>query len=272
MTARGPTASVRAQGYQHVEAQAHPSEQGRGVPLGPFLGLASDERLTEEMRHGNEAAFEVIYGRYSRGMLAMCRHILGSRDEAEDVLQQAFASAWADVQRLQPPAPVALKPWLYAVARHRCISVLRTRPPSTVELQDVACGLGLADEVGLRDDLRTLLADVRELPEEQRTALVLSELGGLSHTDIAGVLGRKPSGVKSLVFQARTTLGNWRDARESACAEMREQLCVLRGSELRRGPVRHHLQRCPDCRAFSSRSRRSAGACRSSCPCCPRSG
>jgi RNA polymerase sigma factor (sigma-70 family) len=202
------------------------------------------------MRRGNEAAFEVVYRRYARRMLALCHHILGSRDEAEEALQYSFAAAWADLQRPDRPPPVLLRPWLYAVARHRCLSMLRSRRPITVELDEAHSTSALADEVGQRADLRALLADLHDLPEEQRTALVLSELAGLPHTDIADVLGRQTSGVKSLIFQARTTLGDWREAREAPCAEIREQLSVLRGGALRRRALRRHLQGCASCRAF----------------------
>jgi len=100
------------------------------------------------------------------------------------------------------------------------------------------------------DDLRELLSNLRELPEQQRTALLLSELGGLSHADIAAVLGRKEASVKALVFCARSTLIDWREAREAPCEQFREQLSVLRGGALRRKTLRRHLQGCPGCRAF----------------------
>jgi RNA polymerase sigma factor (sigma-70 family) len=215
-----------------------------------FLALASDERLTQEMRRGSEAAFEVTYQRHSRHVLALCRHMLGSHDEAEDALQQTFSAAWSDLQRQDRPAPEMLKPWLYAVARHRCLSMLRSRRPSTVELEDVPSTTGLADEVGRRADLRALLSDLGDLPEEQRTALVLSELAGLSHADIADVLDRHESGVKALVYQARTTLGDWREARDTPCEDIREQLSVLRGGALRRRALRRHLHACSSCREF----------------------
>src|SRR3954469_2951268 len=215
-----------------------------------FLALASDERLTREMRRGSEAAFEVTYRRHSRHLLALCRHMLGSQDEAEEALQQTFSAAWSDLQRQDRPAPEMLRPWLYAVARHRCLSMLRSRRPSTVELEDVPSSTGLADEVGRRADLRALLSDLGDLPEEQKTALVLSELAGLSHADIADVLDRHESGVKALVYQARTTLGDWREARETPCEDIREQLSVLRGGALRRRALRRHLHACSSCRAF----------------------
>jgi hypothetical protein len=72
----------------------HRVEQGLRVHAPKrLLALASDEQLAREMSRGNEAAFEVAYDRHSRALLSMCRHILGSQEEAEEALQRAFVSA-----------------------------------------------------------------------------------------------------------------------------------------------------------------------------------
>jgi RNA polymerase sigma factor (sigma-70 family) len=224
-------------------------ERRRGLRASKrLLKLAGDERLVDELRRGNEAALEVAYERHGGGVLSFCRHMLGSREEAEEAVQHTFANAWSDLQRNE--RPVKLKPWLYTIARNRCISLLRARKPDAVELDEASVTAGLADEVSRRADLRALLADLGELPEEQRAALVLSELGGLSHADVAQVLGRKEADVKGIVFRARSTLVDWRDAREIPCEEIREQLSVLTGGSLRRRSLRRHLQTCEGCREF----------------------
>src|SRR5205085_8172821 len=101
-----------------------------------------------------------------------------------------------------------------------------------------------------------LLADVTKLPDDQREALVLSEVGDLSHSDIAGILGCEVSKVKSLVFQARTSLIERRTARDTSCAEIREQLATLRGGALRRSHLRNHLEVCPGCSEYREQIRR----------------
>jgi hypothetical protein len=58
------------------------------------LALASDERLVEQIRRGDDAAFEVVFERHTPGILSFCRHMLGSPDEAEDAVQHTFASAF----------------------------------------------------------------------------------------------------------------------------------------------------------------------------------
>jgi sigma-70-like protein len=97
---------------------------------------------------------------------------------------------------------------------------------------------------------------MQELPEDQRAALILSELGDLSHAEVAQVIDCEVGKVKSLVFQARSGLMERRQARETPCQEIREQLATLRGGSLRRGPLRRHLKACPGCAEFRVEVRR----------------
>jgi RNA polymerase sigma factor (sigma-70 family) len=227
--------------------------------LGPLrskrlLSFAGDDRLVEQIRRGNEAAFEVAFERHGVGILAFCRHMLGSREEAEDAVQHTFAAAFKDLQA-GGDRRIALKAWLYTIARNRCVSVLRALREHASELHELPTD-GLSAQVERRAELRELLADVRELPEEQRAALLLAEAAGLSHAEIAQVLGCEVGSVKGLVFRARSSLIERRAARETPCGEIREQLETLRGGALRRNELRHHLRRCPGCRAYREEVRR----------------
>jgi RNA polymerase sigma factor (sigma-70 family) len=213
-----------------------------------LLKLASDEGLVQRVRGGSEQAFALLYERHHRSMLAFSRHMLGSREEAEDAVQQTFISAYRDI--VSSDKEIKLRPWLYQIARNQCISALRKRPPQT-ELDDQQPSLaGLAEQVARRRELRELLADLARLPDDQREALVLAELHDNSHSDVAEILGCDREKVKSLVFQARKSLLKTREARELACDDVRAQLSVLRGAGLRRGTIGRHVRHCDDCRAF----------------------
>jgi RNA polymerase sigma factor (sigma-70 family) len=223
-----------------------------------LLALAGDGRLVEQVRRGNEAAFEVIFERHAPAILAFCRHMLGTREEAEDAVQHTFAAAYRDLQR-GGDREIALKPWLFAIARNRCLSLLRARREMPVAVEALEAhapsGAGLAEQVEERADLRHLLDDVRELPDEQRAALLLTELGDLSHAEVAGVLDCEVSRVKGLVFRARSGLIARREARETPCESIREQLANLRGGSLRRSELRLHLRECPGCRDYREQVR-----------------
>jgi RNA polymerase sigma factor (sigma-70 family) len=222
------------------------------------LRLASDQRLAEQVGAGSERAFEAIFDRYHRSVLAFCRHMLGSHEEAEDVLQQTFLAAYRDLTRSEKT--VTLRPWLYAIARHHCVSQLRARRARTTDAAPEPAIADLATGVAAREDLRAVLSDLGRLPDDQRAALVLAELGDVCHEEIGRILRCPTSKVKALVFQARASLAADRAARDAPCAEIREQLATLRGSALRRAALRRHLDTCSDCHAFAEqlRTQRSA--------------
>ena len=241
-----------------MEVSTLPRSGGRFLPHPrQVLKAFSDERLVDQIRRGNDAAFEVAYERHHRPILSFCRHMLSSQEEAEDAVQQTFVAAYYDLR--SSDKDIKLKPWLYTIARNRSLSMLRARREQPSELDEIPT-TGLSEAVHQRDDLRRMLADMRDLPAEQRAALVLSELGDLSHAEIAGVLGCATPKVKSLVFQARSALIESREARETPCREIREQLATLRGGALRRGPLRKHLSACAGCREFRDEVKRQRAA------------
>jgi RNA polymerase sigma factor (sigma-70 family) len=218
------------------------------------LAALSDEKLVEHVRRGDAVAFEVLYDRHSQGVLAFCRHMLRSPQDAEDAVQHSFIAAHADLQR-RADREMHFKAWLYTIARNRCLSMLRARRDQPADQVDVVTDR-LNEDVQQRADLRALLADIHQLPDDQREALVLSEVGALSHGEVAEVIGCEVAKVKSLVFQARTALLDRRLARETPCEEIREQIATLHGGALRRSHLRHHLEACPGCSEYRAQVRR----------------
>jgi RNA polymerase sigma factor (sigma-70 family) len=223
--------------------------------------LASDEWLVGCVRRGDTAAFEALYDRHVRELLGFCNYMLGSRQDAEDAVQATFASAYRALRA--DSRPVALRPWLFTIARNDCLSILRRRRP-VVELNgEVAPGPDPATTVELRDEIRRVFAGLRELPERQRAALVLAEVHGLSQAEIGEVLGVRADQVKAFVYQARSTLISERRARDSDCREIREELAEARGAALLRGRLRRHVRSCAECRTYAdgvARQRSQLGA------------
>jgi RNA polymerase sigma factor (sigma-70 family) len=239
---------MRAASIQTSTATAGPRASRR------LLALAGDERLVEQIRRGNEAAFEVAFERHGPAILGFCRHMLRSPEEAEDAVQHTFAAAHRALLR-ESDREVTLKPWLFTIARNRCLSLLRARrelPMADAQLPTV----GLAEQVEQRAELREMLTDLGQLPDEQRAALLLAEIGDFSHTEIARVLGCEVPRVKALVFRARSGLIQRRDARETPCESIQEQLATLSGGSLRRTELRLHLRGCVACRAYRDEVKR----------------
>ena len=213
------------------------------------LHRLDDEQLAGLVGRGDSAAFETLYDRHHAPLLAFCRHMVGSREDGEDVLQQAFLRAHKAL--CDGRAPDRVRPWLFAIARNRCLTLIAARRDAAVPVEDVEPSFdGLAEDVQRRADLRELVTDLGRLPEDQRGALVLAELGDFSHPEIARVIGCSPAKVKALVFQARTSLVADRDARRTPCDEIRTLLETARGGLLRRGSLRRHLSQCDPCAAY----------------------
>jgi RNA polymerase sigma factor (sigma-70 family) len=225
-----------------------------------------DARLVEAVRDGEPRAFELLYERHHAPILSFCRHLTGRLEDAEDAVQHTFLSAYSEITGSDEA--LDLKPWLYTVARNRCLSQLRARRvregpaggalwsgrhgPREEHAVEAWGSEGLTDEVERREELRELVADLGQLPEPQRAALVLSELEALSHGQIAQVLQVDTAKVRSLVFQARGSLISTRDARDTPCGEIRFQLSTLKGSSLRRRTLRRHVRACAGCREFEA--------------------
>src|SRR4051794_28684551 len=90
-----------------------------------FVRSESDERLVALVRDGDRTAFEELYDRHAPGLLSFCRHLLGARDEAEAGAQQTFFPPHGAL--LADERDIPLKAWLYAIARNKCLSLLRPR-------------------------------------------------------------------------------------------------------------------------------------------------
>jgi RNA polymerase sigma factor (sigma-70 family) len=221
------------------------------VRASPLRAAKSDEQLARAAGRGDVAAFEALYERHHRALLSFSRHMLGRAHDAEDVVQHTFLAA--DRAFRGGKVPKAVRAWLYTVARNRCVSLLRARRDDA-GLPDagVPSTENLVADVEQREDLRALLGDLRALPDDQRAALLLSELGDLTHAEVARVIDVRPGKVKALVFQAREALLASAHARAIPCHSIREEIANASGAALRRRHLKHHLSQCEGCAAFAA--------------------
>jgi RNA polymerase sigma factor (sigma-70 family) len=235
-----------------VSSLSHPSSiPGLRGPTA-LLRLQSDERLIALTRRGQHAAFEVLCGRYQSRLLSFCRHMLASREDAEDVLQEVFAAAFNAV--LADERDINVRPWLYRIARNRSLNHLRRASAIGVDSMDVHYsehGLSTGDKVMRRESFRELIADVHELPETQRTALLLREIDALSYEQIADAMETTVPSVKSLLVRARISLAEAAEARKLSCEEVRLELGeVAEGLGKLSTPARRHVRGCERCAFF----------------------
>jgi RNA polymerase sigma factor (sigma-70 family) len=235
-----------------VSALTHPSTMPGLRGPSALLRLQSDERLIALTRRGQPAAFETLCARYQSRLLAFCRHMLSSREDAEDVLQEVFAAAFNAV--LADDRAINVRPWLYRIARNRSLNHLRRTSAIGVDSMDVHFaenGLSTSDKVLRRESFRELIADVHELPETQRTALLLREIDALSYEQISQAMETTVPSVKSLLVRARISLAEAAEARKLSCEEVRLELGeAAEGLVKLSTPARRHVRGCERCLFF----------------------
>jgi RNA polymerase sigma factor (sigma-70 family) len=218
-----------------------------------LLRLRSDEQLVSLFRAGNEDAFRVIHDRYRARIHAYARQMLSSAAaDAEDVVQEIFVRAYLGLRSNR--RELALRAWLYRIAHNRCIDELRRPQAIAVEAVEELGESRHADphtRAEQREALQRLIDDVRRLPDQQRSALLMRELGGMPYADLSGALGVSVPAVKSLLVRARVGLVQASEARDTACAAIREDLIVAHDRGVRAsGRARRHMRDCSHCRKF----------------------
>ena len=222
------------------QSAALPALAGRS----PLLRLQSDERLIALTRRGHHGAFEALVQRYQPRLLAFCRHMLSSQEDAEDVLQEVFTAAFNAIladDRADQRAAVAVPDRPQPLAQPPAPPAAAGQDSMDVFERDG--GTSTADTVHRREEFRQIVSDVRELPETQRTALLLREIDALSYDQIAEAMDTTVPSVKSLLVRARVSLAEAAEARLLTCEEVRLELGqVAEGLTRTTAPVRRHLK------------------------------
>ena len=167
----------------------------------------SDERLVSLARSGSERAWAEITRRYGRQLRVYCTRFVGA-SRAEDAVQQTFLQAFLSL-RDGNAREIVLRAWLYRIAHNCSIDLLRKGSTDYEELDLEYDGVAQPPTLfEQREEVRRLVARMRDLPEAQRQALALRELEGRSYEEISAQLGHSGSGVRQLIFRARTALRN----------------------------------------------------------------
>jgi RNA polymerase sigma factor (sigma-70 family) len=215
----------------------------------------SDDMLRAMAASGDADAFGAIYERHWQALHRYCCSILGHTEDASDALHNTMAKAWVALRRAEPEAP--LRPWLFRIAHNEAVSVLRRRRVgATLDEASTIVTTGLEETLELRERLATLRADLAALPERQRGTLLLRELCGLRHEEIALVFAISPAAARQTIYEARVALLEAEAGRGTACEAIQKALSDGDG-RLRRGRrIRAHLRTCQRCTTFEAGLRR----------------
>lgn len=235
------------------------------------LRLAGDERLARLAGEGSETAFAILFQRFSPPLYRYCRSLLGNDADAQDALQTTFTLALVALREDRRTAPV--RPWLYRIAHNESISLLRRRRQRPiVELPEDgggAAGPSLEEVVDQRSRLHTLVADLDELATRQRGALIMRELSGLAHEEIAQALGISVGAAKQTVLEARRSLQEFEEGRSMTCEQIQRVISDSDRRTLHGRRVRAHLRECRACRTFAEAIPARRAELRALCPALP---
>jgi RNA polymerase sigma factor (sigma-70 family) len=220
---------------------------------GGLLRLRSDEQLIAAFRSGNDDAFRVLHDRYRQRLFAYVRQMLSScsRQDAEDVMQDVFVRAYGALRG--DNREMNVRAWLYRVAHNRCIDHLRRPAPPAAEIFEVSRKPlhDPVEEAQRRDDLRQLVADVGQLPDQQRSALLMREIDGMTYADLADALDVTVPAVKSLLVRARIGLVEAAEARDADCTEIQADLLRAYDKGVKAsGRARKHMRTCESCTEY----------------------
>ncbi len=178
-----------------------------------------DSQLMLRVKHGDMDAFESLVEKFKQPVMGLVYRTLRDADEAEDIAQAVFIQVYKSRDRYQPSARFST--WLFTIARNFCLNEIRRRvrhPADALDqpLNDSDDTVGTlipdaavrdAGDLSLSGELTQKVDEaVRDLPELQRTALLLCREGDVSYDEIAEVLGTSLSATKSLIHRARETL------------------------------------------------------------------
>ena len=222
------------------------SRRGRFTPLKRL----TDDELAAKAAGGDDKAFGALFERLQDPLYRYSLSILGNPEEARDALQNAILKAYRALRG--ETREIAARPWLYRIVRNEAVSMLRGRKPlgDLDEAVGVAAAGADVDAVA-RERMSELVADLRSLPERQRSALVLRELSGLDYDELGAALDISPNAARQTVFKARVSLQANVEGRTAHCDEVRAAMSKSDGRFRRRRSIQAHLERCTVCTEFA---------------------
>src|SRR3954452_5825620 len=198
---------------------------------------------------GDRQAFTALYQSHQEDVLRFCQALLRDPDDAREAANSTWVAVWRSRDAAQRDVP--LRPWLFRIARNEAIDAMRRRRPH--EQLDIAMPApdDTVAEAELHERLATLHEDLLTLTEHQRTALVLREMSGLSHEEIATVLDISSGAAKQTIYEARQALVDAEGGRTLSCDLIRRDISAGDRRVLRNRRVRAHLRTCAACREFA---------------------
>ncbi|OPL15361.1 MAG: hypothetical protein AVO38_10855 [delta proteobacterium ML8_D] len=167
-----------------------------------------DALLLQRIRHGGHEAFAVLVNRYTDRCYRIAYRLVFDKDDAEDIVQEAFLKLWHRPKLWDPSKGAKFSTWFYKVVVNLCVDYHRKkRPLGLLEEMDFADG-NPGHDVLLDNHRRQFLLErfISDLPERQRQALALCFYEGMSNHEAADILGVTIKALQSSIMRAKMTL------------------------------------------------------------------
>ena len=175
----------------------------------------TDSQLIREIKDGNVELYAELMARYERKILNFIYHMLKNTPlemMVEDLCAETFFKAYRSLHSFRE-VEASFSTWLYTIARNTVLSEMRKQKNASVSLEDsgyvprVQAVDALPEETMLRQEKVSMVREaINNLPEKQRSALILREYDQLDYQEIASILGQTVSSVTSLLFRARSSV------------------------------------------------------------------
>ena len=166
-----------------------------------------EQQLVAQLQGGDESALAELMQRYRHPIVNFCYRLLGNAGDADDVAQDTFVRCYQTRHRLRPDAKIST--WLFTIARNLCLDRLRYRKRHPTEpLENTPEPAAISNSVDNREIGATIATAIAQLPEDQRTVVILTEYHGLSYAEIGAIMKCSNKSVETRLYRARLELRN----------------------------------------------------------------
>ena len=243
------------------------------------MAESTDGQLLELVKKGDAKAMDQLLARHENKIYRFGLRMCGNEDDARDVLQETLLAAFKNLGTFRGDSQIST--WLYQVARSFCIKQRRRREGEPARLESMegsevksmaADSTQLDSKAHAREVGHVIQAAMNTLQEDQREALVLRDVEGLSAEEAAEVVGIEVGALKSRLHRARIQLKQSLSAvlddqsTDLGCPELQQELSAYAASEIDQAAcarIEAHMQKCVHCTAACDSLKRTVSMCRS---------
>ncbi len=167
-----------------------------------------DESLIRQTQDGEHEAFTTLVNRHTRRFYSMAYRIVFNKDDAEDIVQEAFLKLWVKKELWDPNRQAKFTTWFYKVVTNLCLDANRKKKPLLLSEEVPLADKSPGQEAIINHRQEQVMLDrfIQELPERQQLALNLCFYEGVSNQEAADTMGLKVKALQSLIMRAKSSL------------------------------------------------------------------